>query len=85
MPVWEPWDAFDIGLGGLRTYDADPERVERIRARCLAALMAQRQKERARRLRFNAWRRRLEPALALGLSALYLAAAVSGSLALLQK
>jgi len=80
----ETWDSFEAGLRGLHTHDADPGRVERIRARCLAALALERQRERARRSRFTAWRIWLEPAVACGLSALYLVAAFSSSLALLR-
>ncbi len=77
-------DVFEKGLAGLQTCDADPQRTERIRARCLAALKAQRPRERSGRSRLADWRRRLEPAVAFGLSALYLVAAVASSLALLR-
>ena len=76
-------DEIESGLTGLQTFDADPQRVERIRARCLAALAAQRRGERGVPERLAGWRRWLEPAVAFGLSALYLAAAVASSLALL--
>jgi len=80
----ESRDEIQTGIASLQTCDADPLTVERIRARCLAALEAQRQKERAERSRLADWRRWLEPAVAFGLSALYLAAAVASSLALLR-
>lgn len=60
----------------LRTYDADPARVERIRARCVAALGARRRAAEAPP-RAAAWRTWLEPAFALSLGALYLAEAVA--------
>lgn len=72
----------ETGLAHLQTFDADPHRVERIRARCLAALEAQRRRNRGRTSFVADWRRWLEPAAALGLSALYLAAAISSSIAL---
>jgi hypothetical protein len=68
----------------LRVHDADPARVERIRARCLAVLAERRRKEAARRQPPSVWQGWLEPALALGLSALYLAAAVGNAFALLR-
>jgi len=64
----------------LRVYDADPARVERIRARCVSVLETRRRETEAvgtgpgRR----AW---LEPALAVGLGVLYLADAVVRALA----
>jgi hypothetical protein len=70
------------GLSGLRTYDAGPDRVERIRARCVAALAAQRRQALSRRQRSDSWRRRLEPIVAFSLSALYLVAAFISSVAL---
>jgi len=77
-----PWEALEFDVGALRTYDADPERVEMIRARCVAALRARRQRERVRRLRSAIWMAWLEPAIAFGLCALYLATAFTSSLAL---
>jgi len=77
-------DELVTGLAGLRTCDADPQRVERIRVRCLAALEAQRRRERSRRPRLADWPRRLELSAVLGLSALYLAVAITSSLALLR-
>jgi len=65
----------------LRVYDADPDRVERIRARCLARLEARRSGGRAGARHASGWRRRLEPALAVGLGALYLADAIIRALA----
>ena len=84
MVTRERWNVFEIDLSGLRSHDADPESVKRIRARCLGALRAQRQKERAGRLRFTPWWEFMEPAAALGLSVIYLAAAFSSALALLR-
>ncbi len=81
MTTWEPGDAVDEGLAALRVHDASPERVERIRARCLAVLAARRGREKARRGRLAGWRSWLEPAFALGLGALYLAEAVTRALA----
>ncbi len=77
MTTWEPGDAVDEGLAALRVHDASPERVERIRARCVAVLVARRGKEEARGGSLAGWRGWLEPAFALGLGALYLAEAVS--------
>ncbi len=69
------------GLSGLRAYDARPQRVELIRARCLAVLEAERSRNRS--LLFQiVWRRWIEPAAAFALSAVYLAAAIGGALAL---
>jgi hypothetical protein len=65
----------------LRVYDADPERVEQIRARCVALLEARRSRGGARGARAPGWRGRLEPAVAVGLGALYLADAVIRALA----
>lgn len=81
MTTWEPNEAVDEGLSALRAHDASPERVERIRARCVAALEARRTKDEAPREAFAGWRGWLEPAFALGLSALYLAEAVTRALA----
>jgi hypothetical protein len=81
MTIWEPGDEVDEGLRALRVHDARPERVERIRARCAAALEARRPRPEARPARTLGWRDWLEPAFALGLSALYLAEAVTRALA----
>jgi hypothetical protein len=81
MPTWEPGDEVDEGLCALRAHDASPKRVERIRARCLAVLEVRGRKEKARQDVVAGWRGWLEPALALGLSALYLAEAVTRALA----
>jgi hypothetical protein len=59
------------------------ERVERIRVRCVAALAARRRRDEAGCARPSYRRGWLEPAVALGLSAIYLAAAIRTSLALL--
>jgi len=79
--MWEPGDALDEGLSALPAHDASPERVERIRARCLEVLVTRRGNERFGRESLGGWRRRLEPAFALGLGALYLAEAVIRALA----
>ena len=65
----------------LRVYDADPERVERIRARCVSVLERQRREAEARGSRAPASRSWLEPAVAVGLGVLYLAEAVTRALA----
>jgi hypothetical protein len=81
MPTWGPGDEVDEGLRALRAHDAPPERVERVRARCLGAL-AMRREGAVRRARPLAGRTRwLEPALAFSLAALYLAEAVARALA----
>jgi hypothetical protein len=64
----------------LRVYDADPERVERIRARCVSVLERRLEAE-ARGSRAPASRSWLEPAVAVGLGVLYLAEAVTRALA----
>jgi hypothetical protein len=75
----------------LPVHDADPQRVERIRARCVAALAAQhgreqvrRGRDEARQARCEALRAWLETVAAAGLGALFLADAVARSLALLR-
>lgn len=82
MTTWEPGDAVDEGLAALRVHDASPERVERIRARCLGVLVARRERERLSRESLAGWRNWLAPAFALGLGALYLAEAVTRALAI---
>ena len=81
MTTWEPEDAVEEDLSALRVRDASPERVERTRARCVAVLAARRKAEEASAGRPEPWRAWLEPALALGLGALYLAEAVTRALA----
>ena len=81
MTSWEPTNAIDEDLTALRVHDTDPARVERIRARCVAVLAARLEVERARPQRTAPWRVWLEPALALGLGALYLAETVTRALA----
>lgn len=66
----------------LRVHDADPDRVERIRARCVCVLQARQREAEARRQPGPAWRNWVEPALATGLGALYLADAFARALAL---
>lgn len=79
----ESWDPLKADLAELKTYDAAPESVERIRACCLARLAAHRRKQHVRPSRPVLRWRWLETALAIGLSAVYLAAAFVSSLALL--
>jgi len=81
MTSWEPTKAIDEDLAALRVHDADPARVERIRARCVAVLASRLEVEQARSERSAPWRAWLEPAVALGLGALYLAEAVTRALA----
>jgi RNA polymerase sigma factor (sigma-70 family) len=81
MTVWESGDAVDEGLSALRVHDASPERVERIRTRCLEELASRHQRKELRSRRLAGWRIWLEPAVALGLGALYLADAVTRALA----
>jgi len=81
MTTWEPGDAVDEGLAALRVHDASPERVERIRARCLAVLASHRDRVESRSRPLAGWRSWLEPALAFSLGALYLAEAVTRALA----
>jgi len=81
MTIGEPGDAVETDLSALRVHDATPESVERIRARCLAVLAARRRADEARRERLAPWRAWIEPALALGLGALYLAEALTRAFA----
>jgi hypothetical protein len=81
MTTWERGDAVDEGLSALRVHDASPERVERIRARCLGVLVSRRGKEKPRGRSLAGWTSWLEPALAFSLGALYLAEAVTRALA----
>jgi hypothetical protein len=79
-----PLDAYDAELNSLRVHDARPERVEQIRARCLAVLAARRRRQAQPPVRRPAWAGWLEPALAIGVSGLCLAAAVGTTLQLAQ-
>ena len=65
----------------LRVHDADPERAEQIRARCVALLERRRREADARGSRAWGPRGWLEPAVAVGLCVLYLAEAVGRALA----
>ncbi len=65
----------------LRVHDADPERVERIRARCASILQRRRESE-DRRAHGPAWRTWVEPSIAVGVCVLYLAEAWARALAL---
>jgi hypothetical protein len=85
MTTREPLDAYDAELDGLRVHDAPPARVEQIRGRCLATLAARRRKlsqPPVSRPAWLGWLGWLEPAVALGLSAFYLAAAIGTALQL---
>jgi hypothetical protein len=62
----------------LRVHDADPERVERIRARCMAVLERRRREAEPRAAAPRGW---LEPAVAVGICAVYLAEALAQALA----
>jgi hypothetical protein len=79
--TWDPEDSVEEALAVLRVHDAAPERVERIRAKCLADLAARRRKQSSRGGRAARWWNWLEPAVALGLGAIYLADAVVRALA----
>jgi hypothetical protein len=81
MTTREPGGDVETDLSALRVHDAPPERVERIRARCVSVLEARGRRAQTRGPRAAAWRGWLEPALALGLGALYLAEAVTRALA----
>lgn len=65
----------------LRVHDVDANRVERIRLRCVCVLQEQRREAEARRHRGPAWRSMLEPALATGVGALYVADVFARALA----
>ncbi len=65
----------------LRVHDADPERVERIRSRCVAVLERRRREVEAHGPRAAAPRGWLEPAVALGICAFYLAEVFARALA----
>jgi hypothetical protein len=65
----------------LRVHDADPDRVERIRLRCVSVLQKRRREAENHRSRGPAWRTWLEPALAVGVGALYVADAFARALA----
>lgn len=66
----------------LRVHDADPERVERIRLRCVSVLERRRREAEARRSRGATRRGWLEPAIAVSLGVLYIADAWARALAL---
>lgn len=66
----------------LPVHDADPDRVERIRLRCVAVLERQRREAEARRSRVPTSGGWLEPAIAVVVCALYLADAFARALAL---
>jgi hypothetical protein len=83
MTTRDSWNVIEAGLASLGTYDADPARIERIRVRCMASLALGRRRREIVSTPPVSWRRWIEPALAFGLSAVYLFAAVSNSLALL--
>ncbi len=83
MTSWEGGgeDGVERALSALRGHDADRERVERIRQLCLEELATQPRRAQAWAARVGAWRGWLEPALALGFGAVYLASAVARALA----
>ncbi len=74
-------DAMDDELRALTVHDVSPAAAERIRSRCLAALSAHAEATARRRVARTTW---LEPLAAIGVSLLYLVAAVRASMALLQ-
>ena len=85
MTTPEPVDrALDDGLAALTSHDAQPERVESIRARCLSELARRRRRAGARRQATAVWRARVETAVAAGLGALYLASALERALEILR-
>jgi hypothetical protein len=77
------WKENDAALSGLRTYDADPLRIERIRVRCIAGLSAHADRRQAPHS--PGWQRWLVPAIAIGISAFYLVVALESALALLRR
>lgn len=84
MPGNEP-DDLEAVLTALRVHDASADRVDRTRARAVAALGVSRRRSRAPAARFFARRAAwLEPVAALGVSAIYLATAAQLSLVFLR-
>jgi len=84
MATRNPFDAeLEAGLAALAAHDAPPERVERIRLLCLAALARRRQRAETGR-QATPWGWRLEVALATGLATLYLASAIERVLVILR-
>ena len=81
VTTWDPEDSVEEALAVLRVHDASQERVERIRAKCLADLAARRGRQRPRGGSVARWPSWLEPTVALGLGAIYLADAVVRALA----
>jgi hypothetical protein len=74
-------DAIGDELRALTVHDVSPAAAERTRNRCLAALSAHAATTARRRAARTTW---LEPLAAIGVSLLYLVAAVRASMALLQ-
>ncbi len=75
----------DEDLRALAVYDASPDRAARTRAACLAALAARTARAGTRAtFRPAGWMAWGEPLAAIGVSAVYLAAAVQASMALLR-
>lgn len=66
----------------LRVHDAAPDRVEEIRRRCLSVLEGRRREAEVTRRPTRTSGSWVEPAIAFGLSALYLADAFARALAL---
>ncbi len=73
------WQTIEAELASLRPHDVDADRADLIRARCRRLLAARRRTVAPLPPAVAAWRR-LEPALALGLGALYLTVAIRASL-----
>ncbi len=76
MTTRETWKDWAVDLDHLGTHDAPIARVDRIRTRCLAALAARRraiERQPGRKPARLGW---LAPAFAVGLSLIYVAAAI---------
>ncbi len=78
MGIEDSRNEFGSVFESLGTYDVGALKAERIRARCLVALEAER--AHGGRARFAARHGWLEPAAACALSALYIAVAIGSSL-----
>jgi len=78
MADWESGGALGEAFSTLRVHDAPVETVERIRVRCRAELVGRQRADASAPP--PTWRTWLEPVLALGLGALYLAEAVGRAL-----
>ena len=80
-----PFDDLESGLRTLGLYDARPEYVDRVRARCLKALAASRRRARPGSELTSGQAGWIEPVAVLGVGFLYVAAAVQASLVLLRE